>query len=162
MKGCGMRIDGCPVHAQQRLAPPAELDQVPIWCWCQWRGERRRMPDLRHCGHLPRGTRGVRLGLELAEARLLRSDFELWHYVLNGGTCPVRPQMNARSMCIPTAGASNRAGSESSTCSGTTAAIPGPAASGPFRASSGKSGPRTLYRRRYSWRVDLGGRGTAA
>jgi hypothetical protein len=70
------------------LGPPEAPDQMPIWCWCQWRGGLRRRPDLRVGGHLPRGTLGVLLELQLAPGRMLRSDFELWHYVLNGWYLP--------------------------------------------------------------------------
>ena len=35
------------------------------------------------CGHLPKGERGVRLELQVADDRVLLSDFDLWHYVLN-------------------------------------------------------------------------------
>jgi hypothetical protein len=71
-----------------RLGRPAEDGQMPIWCWHRWRGTRRPRPDLRHGGHLRRGSRGVRLEIEIAEERILRSDFELWHYVLNGWYLP--------------------------------------------------------------------------
>ncbi|HEX7373782.1 MAG TPA: DUF3841 domain-containing protein, partial [Steroidobacteraceae bacterium] len=73
---------------RERLGPPHLPGQWPIWCWCQWRGVRRRMPDLRHAGHLPQGTQGVRLELQLDAARVLQSDFELWHYALNGWYLP--------------------------------------------------------------------------
>lgn len=71
-----------------RLGPPTLPGQMPIWCWCQWRGELSRKPDLRHAGHLPRGSRGVRLELKIDATRLLASDFELWHYALNGWYLP--------------------------------------------------------------------------
>lgn len=41
------------------------------------------MPDLRASGHLPSGTAGVRLELEVDPDEVLLSDFDLWHYVLN-------------------------------------------------------------------------------
>ncbi|MCP4545361.1 MAG: DUF3841 domain-containing protein [bacterium] len=55
----------------------------PIWAWQQWEGQARAMPDLRAAGHLPSGTVGVRLELEVEPDNVLLSDFELWHYVLN-------------------------------------------------------------------------------
>ncbi len=73
---------------RHRLGAPDSRHQMPIWVWCQWRGAARPKPDLRARGHLPPGTPGVRLELELDESRLLRSDFELWHYVLNGWYLP--------------------------------------------------------------------------
>jgi hypothetical protein len=71
-----------------RLGQPAYTWQAPVWVWCQWRGTARQKPDLRARGHLRTGARGVRIELELDETRLLRSDFELWHYVLNGWYLP--------------------------------------------------------------------------
>ncbi|GGG61298.1 DUF3841 domain-containing protein [Hymenobacter glacieicola] len=50
-------------------------DFYPVWAW----GER---PDLRQRGF---GTGGlVLLRLEVNEARVLASDYNAWHYVLNG------------------------------------------------------------------------------
>ncbi len=72
----------------RRVGPPYERGQVPVWVWCQWRGELRRRPDLRVGGHLPPGVEGVRLELEIDASRLLPSDFELWHYALNGWYLP--------------------------------------------------------------------------
>jgi hypothetical protein len=72
----------------ERIGAPASTGQMPIWLWCQWRGIARARPDLRATGHLPPGTPGVRIDLEIDEARVLRSDFELWHYVLNGWFLP--------------------------------------------------------------------------
>jgi hypothetical protein len=40
-------------------------------------------PDMRRSAHLPRGTRGVRIEMELLAERVLLSDFETWHCVLN-------------------------------------------------------------------------------
>jgi hypothetical protein len=71
-----------------RLGPPTLQEQMPVWLWCQWRGQRRRKPDLRHRGHLPQGSMGVRIELEIDGAHVLRSDFDLWHYVLNGWYLP--------------------------------------------------------------------------
>ncbi len=68
---------------QRRLATPRPTKQaMPIWAWYQWEGQRRK-PDLRSSGHLPRDEQGVRLELEVAAERVLLSDFDLWHYVLN-------------------------------------------------------------------------------
>jgi Domain of unknown function (DUF3841) len=72
-----------------RVGPPQSPESDPIWLWKAWRGAGRARPDLRCTGHLPRGTRGVRLELDLAPERVLLSDFELWHYVLNGWYLPV-------------------------------------------------------------------------
>lgn len=71
-----------------RVGPPTSATQAPVWVWCQWRDARTPRPDLRARSHLPPGTAGVRLELRIEPARLLCSDFELWHYVLNGWHLP--------------------------------------------------------------------------
>jgi len=53
--------------------------RYPWWGWAHPK------PDLRCAGHLPRGTRGVRLELELHDQEVLLSDFDAWHFVLNQG-----------------------------------------------------------------------------
>ncbi len=73
---------------QSRLGPPQAAGQMPVWLWCQWRGAARPRPDLRARGHLPSGTTGVRLEFEIEGRLLLPSDFELWHYALNGWYLP--------------------------------------------------------------------------
>ncbi len=73
---------------EHRLTTPRpSKDTMPIWVWWQWGGRRRR-PDLRASGHLPKGTRGVRVECKVQDDRVLLSDFELWHYVLNYGYLP--------------------------------------------------------------------------
>jgi hypothetical protein len=63
--------------------PRPSQDAMPIWAWQQWEGANRRKPDLRASGHLPRGVQGVRVECRLDDRRVLLSDFDLWHYVLN-------------------------------------------------------------------------------
>lgn len=72
-----------------RLVPAPSRYAAPIWGWFQCNGEACPRPDLRRTGHLPRGTRGTRLELLLPASRVLLSDFELWHYVLNDWRIPV-------------------------------------------------------------------------
>ena len=68
---------------ERRLTMPRPSKKsMPVWGWWQWWGDRRR-PDLRAGGYLPKGVRGVRVELRMEEDRVLLSDFELWHYVLN-------------------------------------------------------------------------------
>lgn len=47
----------------------------PVWAWV-------KKPDLRQGAHLPRGTKGVRIELEVPAGQVLLSDFEAWHSVL--------------------------------------------------------------------------------
>lgn len=63
---------------QLRTRIPGSRGQYPIWVWAKPR------PDLRWSGHLPPGTRGIRLECYLPRRRVLLSDFDRWHIVLNG------------------------------------------------------------------------------
>lgn len=56
--------------------------QCPTFAWYKF-FEAHRRPDLRWNGHLPRGTPGVRVELEVDETQVLLSQFEMWHAVLN-------------------------------------------------------------------------------
>ena len=68
---------------ERRLSTPRpSKSAMPIWAWYQWEGKRCK-PDLRATAHLPSGKQGVRLELQEADDRVLLSDFDLWHYVLN-------------------------------------------------------------------------------
>jgi hypothetical protein len=66
---------------EQRIGPRPGGVQWPLWAWLQWEGRRRARPDLRSRGHLPHGHAGVRIAFD--PPKVLLSDFELWHYVLN-------------------------------------------------------------------------------
>ena len=69
---------------ERRLSVPRpSKSAMPIWAWYQWEGAIRRKPDLRAAGHLPEGTNGVRVECRVEDCRVLLSDFDLWHYVLN-------------------------------------------------------------------------------
>ncbi len=66
----------------RKIEPPTK-SAAPVWAWLQCQGAARKKPDLRRAGHLASGMRGVRIELLIPPSRLLLSDFELWHYVLN-------------------------------------------------------------------------------
>jgi hypothetical protein len=66
----------------ERIGPPPARIRYPIWAWRIWT-PRSPTPDLRSRGHLPPGTRGVRIEFEAAADRVLASDFDGWHAVLN-------------------------------------------------------------------------------
>jgi len=57
---------------------------LPLWAWWQHDDAARPRPDLRSSGHLPRGTKGVRIEFEIDDSMVVLSDFEMWHFVLNG------------------------------------------------------------------------------
>ncbi|MCK4734714.1 MAG: DUF3841 domain-containing protein [Methanophagales archaeon] len=52
-------------------------NKYPIWGWYHPK------PDLRRSGHLPHGTSGVQVEFLVSSDRVLLSDFEAWHTVLN-------------------------------------------------------------------------------
>lgn len=58
---------------------------TPVWAWYK---NNDKMPDLRESGHLEKGTKGVRLKIEIADKYVLLSDFDLWHMVLTPGHIP--------------------------------------------------------------------------
>jgi hypothetical protein len=49
----------------------------PIWVWI------KPKPDLRHTGYVTKGRKAVRLELLISEDRILKSDYDAWHCVLN-------------------------------------------------------------------------------
>lgn len=67
-----LRIHGCQGH-------------WPIWAW-------ESKPDLRQGGLDTRGTKCVLLTLEIPAERVLLSDFQAWHFVLNGWYLPLTQQ----------------------------------------------------------------------
>ncbi len=68
---------------QMRLRLPPPHSKFPLWGWYRWQGIRRAKPDLRASGHLTKGAPGVRIEFELPGDRVLLSNFEAWHCVLN-------------------------------------------------------------------------------
>ncbi|MCY6354200.1 DUF3841 domain-containing protein [Clostridium sp. ZS2-4] len=63
--------------------PIPEPNAYPVWAWYQWQDEKKTKPDLRYSGHLSSGEKGVRIEFEIDEKKVLLSDFELYHFVLN-------------------------------------------------------------------------------
>lgn len=63
--------------------PSPDSLAYPIWSWYQWRGVNKRKPDLRYSGHSERGEKLVRIEFEIEEDKVLLSDFDLFHYVIN-------------------------------------------------------------------------------
>lgn len=71
------------IRAQMAKRIASYRGGFPVWFW------HSPKPDLRAGAHLPRGTRGVRLELRIAQERALLLDFETWHCVLNGWALPL-------------------------------------------------------------------------
>lgn len=72
------------MRRQMALRIPGYRGGYPWWAWIQWDPARAR-PDLRarENHYFAPGTPCVRLELELPDAEVLASDFDLWHCVLN-------------------------------------------------------------------------------
>jgi len=65
------------MRQQMKKRIPGYKGRYPWWGWYS------PCPDLRCSGHLPKGTRGARLELDLDPDKALLSDFDAWHAVLN-------------------------------------------------------------------------------
>lgn len=65
-----------------KVAPPEGVE-YPIWLWRYWEGRYRAKPDLRAGGHVQKGSKAVRIELEIPSDKVLLSDFDSWHAVLN-------------------------------------------------------------------------------
>lgn len=68
--------------AERVGAPPANV-KYPIWLWYKWNA-RHRKPDLRSRSSFgPKGQNMVMLEVEIPDDKVVLSDFDNWHYVLN-------------------------------------------------------------------------------
>lgn len=82
LKADGRRVEACyrPAYrwlsAYMRRQLPSYAAAYPIWAWAQPK------PDLRRSGHLPPGSRGVRIEFIAPNEEVLLSDFDAWHAVL--------------------------------------------------------------------------------
>lgn len=56
--------------------------QYPVWAWHTFCGKRKK-PDLRHTCYGAKGEELVCIEFEIPDNKVLLSDFELWHFVLN-------------------------------------------------------------------------------
>jgi hypothetical protein len=80
---------------RRQIGPPPRGIVTPIWAWHRWNRHNAR-PDLRARGHVQRGVRAVRLEFSAADDRVLCSDFEAWHFVLNDWYLPSGEADNRR------------------------------------------------------------------
>jgi len=73
---------------RSRLTPAPSQIAFPIGAWHKWSRSRVR-PDLRASAHVARGVRAVRVEFVTDAAAVLFSDFDAWHFVLNGWYLPM-------------------------------------------------------------------------
>ncbi len=69
----------CWIVAQMKRRLTVYEGEYPIWLWSI-------RPDLRRTGYLKKGTKAVLLEIEISNDRVLLSDFQAWHCVLNRWT----------------------------------------------------------------------------
>lgn len=68
---------------KKQISPRPFADAVPIWAWFHYLNSDKKRPDLRSSGHLEKGQKGVRIEFIKSRNKVLLSDFDLWHSVLN-------------------------------------------------------------------------------
>ena len=68
---------------KKRISEPPDGVQYPVWLWHTWEGNRKR-PDMRRSGYAPSGASIVLLTVDVHDEKVLLSDFDCWHAVLNG------------------------------------------------------------------------------
>ena len=66
----------------ERVGPPPENVRFPVWAWYKQQGRQDGKPDMRTRHGMP-GERVVRLKLEVADERVLLTDFDDWFFPLN-------------------------------------------------------------------------------
>ena len=72
---------------ESRIGKRPEGVAYPIWAWAKLQGRPDGKPDMRSVGRIWERP-CVRLELEIDESRIVLSDEDWWHYVLNGSYLP--------------------------------------------------------------------------
>lgn len=71
------------------IGEPPLGTNFPVWAWYQWEGKRKR-PDMRtHRFCREKGSPIVLLTVEIPDDKVLLSDFDMWHCVLNDCYLPL-------------------------------------------------------------------------
>lgn len=63
--------------------PMPDESAYPIWAWYQWNGINKKRPDLRSNSYAKRGSKLYRIEFEIEDDKVVLSDFDLFHFVLN-------------------------------------------------------------------------------
>ena len=77
---------------QMNIKLNIENTNCPIWLWYQYDGIKNKKPDMRRTAHDTKGTKLVRLTLNIDENKVLLSDFSLFHFVLNYWYLPINEE----------------------------------------------------------------------
>lgn len=71
------------------IGDPPEGVRFPVWAWYQWEGLRKR-PDMRsHRFYGEKRTPIVLLTVEVPDEKVVLSDFDMWHCILNDDYLPL-------------------------------------------------------------------------
>ncbi|MDO4647305.1 MAG: DUF3841 domain-containing protein [Eubacteriales bacterium] len=73
---------------RKRIGNPLEEVRFPVWAWYQWEGKRKRIDMRSHGFSDTPGEPIVLLTVDVPEDRVLLSDFDNWHFVLNNSEVP--------------------------------------------------------------------------
>ena len=70
---------------KKRIGRPPQGVELPVWAWYQCDGQRKRPDMRRHVRSSEKGVPIVLLTIDVPEEKVLLSDFDYWHVVLNDG-----------------------------------------------------------------------------
>ena len=75
---------------KERIGNPPKGVEFPVWAWYQWEGKRKR-PDMRthHRIYGKKGTPIVLLTFDIPKEKVVLTDFDMWHCILNNSYLPL-------------------------------------------------------------------------
>lgn len=66
----------------KRIGKPPKNTRYPVWAW-HTRNWEHKKPDLRNTGYSYAGDKMVCMELEIPDDKIVLTDFDAWHFVLN-------------------------------------------------------------------------------
>lgn len=69
---------------KDRLGVPPKGAYYPIWAWYQWEGKRKQPDTISQKVARKPGETRILLTMDVPDEEVLLSDFDAWHFVLNG------------------------------------------------------------------------------
>lgn len=66
----------------EKIGPPPKNVSYPVWAW-HTRNFKRKKPDLRSSEYGNRGEKLVCMEIDIPDDKVLLTDFDAWHFVLN-------------------------------------------------------------------------------
>lgn len=68
---------------EEKIGPSPNDVLYPMWSYVQWRGKNRIKPDIRTLRYTVGNGMFYRLELEIPESRMVLTNYDEWHFVLN-------------------------------------------------------------------------------